>query len=74
VPILEDKESIKKEMTGAGFTDVEIVPFEVPMPVTSIEEFWEGFVRSGAPIALYRSKIGEEAWAQKSEQALAILR
>jgi hypothetical protein len=61
-------------MTDAGFTDVEVIPFEAPMPVTNIEEFWAGLVRSTAPIALFRSKIGEEAWAEKSEQALQILR
>lgn len=74
VPVLEDEETIQKEMTDAGFVDVQVISFEAPMPVTSVEEFWEGFVRSGAPIALFRSKVGEEAWAQKSEQALAILR
>lgn len=70
VPILEDPEVFAAEMTRAGFIDVRVERAEAPMGITSIEAFWDGMVRSSAPIRLFRSKHSDEAWAPLNEKAL----
>jgi SAM-dependent methyltransferase len=74
VPILEDPLVFAEEMTRAGFRDVRVERVMASMPVESIEAFWDGMVKSSAPIRLFRSKLTDEQWVPLNERALAHLR
>lgn len=73
VPILEDPDVFAEEMSRAGFREVRVERVSAPMRVESIEGFWDGMVRSSAPIRLFRSRLSDEQWAPLNERALAHL-
>jgi SAM-dependent methyltransferase len=72
-PILEDPDVFAAEMRTAGFHDVRIEQCSAPLPVPSIEEFWGHMVKSSAPVALFKRKLGD-AWPELNERALQKLR
>jgi SAM-dependent methyltransferase len=69
-PPLAAEDQCKKEMTEAGFRDVEVheVTFEETAPSTSA--FWAMLERSSAPFALRKQKLGDEKWNEVSKGVL----
>lgn len=72
-PILEDPEVFAAEMRAAGFQDVRVEHCSRPFPMTTVEEFWDGMVRSSAPIALFKARSGD-GWPELSARVLAKLK
>jgi SAM-dependent methyltransferase len=58
VPPLTNPESCRAEMTGAGFRDVVVHPYEGSFEFDSCAEMIASFGRSSAPFALAREKLG----------------
>lgn len=72
---LENPAVLEREMRDAGFRDVRVVEVEAAIDeVSSPEEFWAATVRGTAPLVLLRRRLGEVAWQDASERALAHLR
>jgi ubiquinone/menaquinone biosynthesis C-methylase UbiE len=61
---LSDPEEFTHEMSSAGFHEVRIHTVTYPATTPSLTEFWQQTQRSAAPVALLRSKLGEERWAE----------
>lgn len=59
---LQEPEECVREMTAAGFRDVTVQVFTATAHVDSAEQYVDMIVRSGAPFAAMRRKLGEEAW------------
>lgn len=72
-PVLEEPATFRRELEQAGFASVHIERCRAPTPVSDIDQFWQGMVRSSAPIALFREKVGEARWAELNVKALAQL-
>jgi ubiquinone/menaquinone biosynthesis C-methylase UbiE len=53
-----------REMTDAGFSDVESLPFSASWLVESAEQYVGFMERSGAPLAMLRKKFGPDAWEE----------
>jgi SAM-dependent methyltransferase len=73
--ILADRESIVRELSGAGFVNVEVEAYDqsTPMP-DDLEVFWNAMVASSAPIALIRDSMDELHWKEASARAVEHLR
>jgi ubiquinone/menaquinone biosynthesis C-methylase UbiE len=71
---LQDPEECVREMSAGGFRDVTAQLFDASMHVDSAEHYLEIIVRSGAPFAAMRKKIGEEAWAGVHARILEAVR
>lgn len=69
-PILEDPKTFQQEMEDAGFHDVTVLAHKAPMPVDDVQAFWDGMVRSSAPIAQFKQQVGEERWPELNARAL----
>jgi SAM-dependent methyltransferase len=63
---LSEAETFAEEMASAGFNSVEIVPVEHRADLPSIRAFWTSQLRSSAPIALLRRKLGDTEWSDMS--------
>lgn len=72
-PMLEDPDIFANEMRAAGFRDVRVEPYSLPLPAASAEEFWNNMVKSNAPILLFKKRMGDR-WPELNERALAKLR
>ena len=72
-PLLEDPQVFAEEMRAAGFRDVSVEPCSQPLPVTSVEQFWDNMVRSSAPVVLFKHKMGDR-WPELNRIALEKLR
>lgn len=70
VPVLEDAAVFQAEMEAAGFQNVRVERCAAKLPISDVDSFWQGMVRSSAPIALFRRKVGEERWTELNDQAL----
>ncbi len=57
---LGDPETCKREMSGAGFTDVAVHEREVPARYASTVALVDAMIRSSAPIVLARRALGEQ--------------
>lgn len=62
---LEDPDNFRNEMQQAGFVDVAITPYDGYWQVSDIETFFDSMVRGSAPIALLKSQLGADVWAEK---------
>lgn len=72
-PPLATVEDFRDEMEGAGFSSVAIHEHEVMPGRATAAELWRSFARGGAPAALIRNTIGEEAFAAASSSIVARL-
>jgi ubiquinone/menaquinone biosynthesis C-methylase UbiE len=70
---LEDPDNFRMEMQQAGFTDVTITAFDGHWQVGNVETFLDSMVRGSAPIAMLKSQLGEQVWAEKRTIMLAYL-
>ena len=61
-------------MTAGGFREVEARSFTASMQVKSPEHYAELMIRSGAPFAAMRKKIGEQAFAAVKTSFLEAIR
>jgi hypothetical protein len=71
---LQDPVECIREISEAGFRQVAASSFDAAMPVQSAENFFGIMVRSGAPFAAMRKKLGEEGWARVSAKFLEVVR
>ena len=59
---LQEPEECVREMTAGGFREVTVQVFTATVHVDSAEQYFDMIVRSAAPLAAMRRKLGEEAW------------
>ena len=71
---LQQPEECVREMTAGGFHDVTAHVFTVSVHVESAEKYLELLVRSAAPFAVMRKKLGEEAWGAVRARVLEAVR
>jgi ubiquinone/menaquinone biosynthesis C-methylase UbiE len=71
---LQSPEECVREMSAGGFVDVESTPFTASWRVESAEQYLGFMERSGAPFAMFRKKLGPEAWAEVHQKLLEALR
>ncbi len=74
VTSLENPDLLVSEMTAAGFDRVSIHKLEHVSTFASPEELWESLVAASAPIAVIKSRMSDETWRAKSEDALNFIR
>jgi ubiquinone/menaquinone biosynthesis C-methylase UbiE len=70
---LQDPDECVREMSQAGFRDVSTRLFTSSVRVPSAERYLEFIVRSGAPFALMKKKLGPAAWDSAMQRILAVL-
>lgn len=68
---LSDPDEFREEMSSAGFRSVEIHEVEHGVEVPTLEAFWQAQMRSSAPVALLREKLGDEAWKPLADHIIA---
>ncbi len=66
---LENPARFAEELTLAGFENVSVLPCEQALDTPSPQELWTSMVKSSAPLALLRKKLGEQQWLAQSEKA-----
>jgi ubiquinone/menaquinone biosynthesis C-methylase UbiE len=71
---LQEPNECIREMTAAGFRDVTAQTFTALVHVASPDAYLDLVVRSAAPVALMRKKMGDEAWAQLRGRVLDAVR
>lgn len=62
---LENPEVFRQEMQDAGFREVKIARVAKEFPVDTISAFWEGMVKSSAPIQMLKHSMGKALWQEK---------
>lgn len=73
-PVLEDPESLVRELSAAGYRNVIVEAFTHRTAIPDLREFWEVLGRSSAPIALMRESVTEQRWAELTELCVEHLR
>jgi ubiquinone/menaquinone biosynthesis C-methylase UbiE len=71
---LQDPSECVAEMSAAGFAEVKTHAFTAKIFVESPERYLELIVRSAAPFAVMRKKLGEEVWRDNERRLLEALR
>jgi SAM-dependent methyltransferase len=59
---LGEPDDIRREMSAAGFVDVEVHEFTVAHDFPRLADAWRFLARSTVPLALLRRKLGDDAW------------
>jgi len=59
---LSDEESIRREMTEAGFTNVAVHRVSQELKADSFDKFWNAMERTNAPLVLIKHRVGPERW------------
>ena len=59
---LGSPDAIHQEMGSAGFARVDVQPVTFASTAPSLAEFWASLVRTMAPLALLKSKLGPDKW------------
>jgi SAM-dependent methyltransferase len=72
-PPLGKVDDCRREMTSAGFDDVEVHELVHTLPAMTTRQGWAWMVRSTAPIALLRQSLGPAKWASFDACVLAKL-
>ena len=72
-PPLGNVADCRREMTAAGFANVEIHEIVHTMPAMTTRQAWAWMVRATAPIALLRQNLGPTKWASFDACVLAKL-
>ena len=63
-----------EEMRAAGFADVSATIVRGSVSYPSVAAYWGVMERQGAPMAMLRTKLGEQAWQAATERARVALR
>lgn len=71
---LQDPSECIAEMTAAGFHDVAAHTFTASARFESAEAYLDTIVRTAAPVAMMRKKLGEKEFAAAMDKVLAVLR
>ena len=66
-------DDMRAELGAAGFTAVEVHEHVVVPGTATPGEFWDSFVKGGAPAVLLRRRMGEEKFADFSKRIVARL-
>jgi ubiquinone/menaquinone biosynthesis C-methylase UbiE len=72
-PPLGNLDDCRREMTAAGFENVEVHEVEHKMPAMTTRQAWAWMVRATAPVALLRQRLGPTKWASFETCVLAKL-
>jgi SAM-dependent methyltransferase len=72
-PPLGTVDDCRREMTTAGFEDVEVHEIVHTLPAMTTRQAWAWMVRATAPIALLRQSLGPTKWASFDACVLAKL-
>ncbi len=67
---LENPDVLREEMATAGFSDVAIHRVGHQTDVTSAAALWSDLSAGSAPVALLKSRMGAEAWRERSAGAI----
>ena len=59
---LSDEDSIRREMTEAGFTNVAVHRIAQELKAESFDRFWTAMERTNAPLVLIKHRVGPERW------------
>jgi SAM-dependent methyltransferase len=59
---LSDEESVRSEMTDAGFTSVVVHRVAQELKAESFDRFWNAMERTNAPLVLIKHRVGPERW------------
>ena len=70
---LECKVTFEKELAQAGFSAIEIHPFQHTMAVPSAATFWDDMVLGSAPIAWLKKSVDTETWESMHQTALSYI-
>jgi len=70
---LENPDFFRDEMTGAGFHNVVVTPFDGEWQVRGVEDFLESMVRGSAPLEMMRKNLGAAVWEEKRRVILNYL-
>lgn len=71
---LQTPEECVAEMSAVGFRDVVSRPFTSHVRTDSAEQYLDFMVRTGAPFAAMRKRLGEPGWTELMERMLTALR
>jgi SAM-dependent methyltransferase len=71
---LSDPDDLRRELSEAGFTNVEVVEVTHAFETPSVDELWASMHRSFAPLVLLEHKLGAEAFAPIAEGMLRRLK
>jgi ubiquinone/menaquinone biosynthesis C-methylase UbiE len=71
---LQDPDECRAEMSAAGFGDVRVQAFSDSIHVESPEQYVAAMIRTGAPFAALKKRLGPEAWAAAEQRLLAAVR
>jgi SAM-dependent methyltransferase len=70
----QDPQKCEAELDAAGFERARTQLFKASVKYASVDDYWRGFERGGAPIALLKQRLGEAAFADLVPRVLAELR
>ena len=59
---LSDEDSIRREMTEAGFTNVAVHRIAQELKAESFDRFWNAMERTNAPLVLIKHRVGPDRW------------
>jgi ubiquinone/menaquinone biosynthesis C-methylase UbiE len=62
------------ELDAAGFERARTQVFKTSVKFASVEDYWRGFERAGAPVALLKKKLGEAGFADAASRIQGELR
>jgi ubiquinone/menaquinone biosynthesis C-methylase UbiE len=71
---LENPEQLASELRSADLTDVDVVEHTASVSFSGVDELWTRMVRSSAPLAMMRKRLGEALWTERSALAQAHLK
>lgn len=70
---LSEPDDLRREMTAAGFTEVEVRRITRSHAYPSVASIWAMASRAAAPVVVARDAIGEARWARASEEIVRAL-
>ncbi len=70
---LEDRAAFADKLTRAGFEQVSIEAIAHTFPLDSARGYWQGMVRSSAPVSLLKKKTPPDEWRAGEARAIAYL-
>ena len=70
---LENPEVFERELSAAGFVEVQVTPWRTSLEIQDPEHLWRLMTRSSAPLCLLRKRLGEDAWQRGAALAVAHL-
>src|SRR4029078_8045328 len=59
---LSDEDSVRREMTAAGFTNVAVHRVAQELKADTFDKFWNAMERPSAPLVLIKHRVGPERW------------